>query len=366
MQVLTENIPRVVLQVLFEAGKILLESSPYIFFGLLIAGLLRSCIKPQSVVRHLGQGRVLPVIKASLFGIPIPLCSCGVLPMAAYLRRQGANRGAVTAFLIATPESGIDSIAITFALLGPFMAVIRPLAAMCTAVAAGISANFIKLAEENGAVEGKRFCDSNNTCNDNLNHSSSDGNVGQSWLKKAVSGIHFAFAELWDDLAPWFFLGLLLSGLITTLVPGNELHPYFGGGVLSMVLMLLVSLPMYICASASTPIAAALIIKGVSPGTALVFLLAGPASNMSSITVLFSILGRSVTLMYLFFVALCSIFFGLALDYCVEAESFRRSVAVGQGAEIIPPWLEIAAAVLLLILSVKPALRICGRLKSLL
>ncbi len=258
--------------VLNASWELLLDASIYILVGILAGGLLKVFLSPEYVARHLGSGRVRSVLKAALFGIPLPLCSCGVLPAAASLKKQGANNGATVAFLISTPESGVDSISITYALLDPLMTVARPVAAFLTAFIAGVAENTLQPPEEHwlGPAAGSSAdtCCAGKACGpeDPARHRSLPGKIG--------TGVRYAVGELWGDLAGWFFIGLGLAGLITTLVPDNLITGYLGGGLGAMLLMLLFGIPLYICATASTPIAAALILKGVSPGAALVFLLA--------------------------------------------------------------------------------------------
>jgi uncharacterized protein len=349
-----------------EAWHLLLESSIYILFGLLISGLLRVFLNPGTVAKHLGKGRYRSVFKAALLGIPIPLCSCGVLPAAATLKKQGANNGAVTAFLISTPESGVDSIAITYALLDPIMTVARPAAAFFTAFAAGISENIF--GKEQFEKEQKLVsqapdlsCPVDGCCDGNgcppENHAKH-----HTFFEKMNAGVRFATTEIWADLAPWFFFGLLLAGMITALVPENLISEYLGSGLSSMLIMLALGVPMYICATASTPIAAALILKGVSPGAALVFLLAGPATNITSLTVLTGILGRRATGIYLIAIAVSCVGFGLATDQIYALLDISAKAMVGQTSEVIPYHVELIGTLLLILLSIKPIYR---KLKSL-
>jgi uncharacterized protein len=339
-----------------EAWHLLLESSAYILFGLLMSGFLRVFLSPHSVARHLGQGRFRSVFKAALMGIPLPLCSCGVLPAAAGLRRQGANRGATTAFLISTPESGIDSIAISWALLDPVMTLARPVAAFTTAAAAGITENLISHGPEKEKIVPDLRCPVDACC-DGEECPPSEHARHHTFAEKILAGIRFAAIDVWGEMAAWFFTGLVLAGLITALVPEEVMGRFLGGGLLSMLLMLAVGIPLYVCATASTPIAAALILKGVSPGAALVFLLAGPATNVTSLTVLVGILGKRATAIYLAMIALFAVLFGLAVDQVYASMGFSARAMLGQAAEQIPLWAQGLGAAALLILSVRPVSR---------
>ncbi len=332
---------------------ILLAAAPYVLFGIAVAGVLKMFLSAEYVARHLGEGRVTSVVKAALFGIPLPLCSCGVLPAAAAIRKQGANNGATTAFLISTPESGVDSIAITYALLDPFMTLARPVVAFVTAMTAGVAVNLVDPPEATAPRSAASSCPVDDCC-DGVDCLPREHRGHHPLREKLTAGLRYAFTELWDDLAGWFMTGILLAGLITLIVPDEIVTTHLGGGLKAMLLMLVVGIPLYICATASTPIAAALIMKGVSPGAALVFLLAGPATNVTSLAVLVGILGKRAAGIYLFSIAVVSVLGGLALDLIYEGFGLSARALAGQSAEFLPGWLESAAAILLVALSVAP------------
>jgi hypothetical protein len=332
------------------------EASIYVFFGLLVGGMLKVFLDPSLVAKHLGAGRFRSVFKAALLGIPLPLCSCGVLPAAASLKRQGANNGAVTAFLISTPESGVDSIAISYALLDPLMTVARPVAAFFTAAAAGILENVVGGGASSGEVVVPNLACTVDACCPGTDCPAEEHRRHHTFLEKVRAGLGFALGDLWSDLAGWFTVGMLLAGAISVLVPPTIMGKYLGGGLPAMLLMLVIGVPLYICATASTPIAAALILKGVSPGAALVFLLAGPATNVTSLTVLFGLLGRRATAIYLGTLAVATVAFGLAVDRIYSALGILPQAVVGQAAEILPEPVKIVGAAALLILSIKPLL----------
>lgn len=342
-----------IFNILLQSWQILLESSIFILFGLLASGLLRVFLSPGVVSTHLGKGRFRSVFKASLLGIPIPLCSCGVLPAAAALKKQGANNGAVTSFLISTPESGVDSIAITYALMDPIMTIVRPVAAFFTAFSAGITENLIGRPDMSRPVIPDLSCPVDGCC-DGQHCDPEDHRHHHGLGEKVGAGMRFAFTDVWGDLAIWFFFGLLLSGMITVLVPETFFSRYMGGGFSAMLIMLVVGIPIYICATASTPIAAALILQGVSPGAALVFLMSGPATNITSLTVLFRILGGRAMAIYLSGIVICAIVFGLLVDQLYAFLGISARAMVGQAGEAIPFGLELAGAIFILILSIKP------------
>jgi uncharacterized protein len=339
--------------IFISSWQLLLEASIYIVFGLLISALLKVFLDPTMVVRHLGRGRFTSVFKAALFGIPIPLCSCGVVPAALSLKKQGANNGATTAFMISTPESGVDSIAVTYALIDPIMALARPLAAFFTAVFAGILENLLGYHAPGPSPGSDPKCAPDACCGGGDGSGDRQPPRDGFW-RKGMAGIRYAFAEFWGDLAGWFLFGILLAGIITTLIPENIVSDYLGGGLPAMLFMLVIGIPLYICASASTPIAAALILKGVSPGAALVFLLAGPATNVASLTVLFGTLGKRSAVIYLGAIATCAVGFGLVLDHVYAALGISATAMVDGTSELLPRWLETTATIVLLAVSIKP------------
>lgn len=284
-----------------------------------------------------------------------------MLPAAASLKKQGANNGATTAFLISTPESGVDSIALTYALLDPIMTVARPVAAFITAAVAGLAENVIGYEVKDVPAAPDLSCPIDGCC-DGVDCPPEEHRNHHTFSEKVGAGFGFAFGELWADIASWFFVGLILAGVITVLAPDNLMTRYLGGGLDSMLIMLVAGIPMYICATASTPVAAALILKGVSPGAALVFLLVGPTTNITSLTVVVKILGKRATALYLSFVALLGVAFGLLVDRVYMVFGLSPQALAGQAAEIIPDWAQLAGAFLLLALSIRPCWRACRSL----
>ena len=343
-------------QIIVSSWSLLQEASIYVVFGLLISGLLKVFLDPGMVARHLGQGRFASVFKAAILGIPIPLCSCGVLPAALSLKKQGANNGATTAFMISTPESGVDSIAVSYALLDPILTVARPVVAFITATIAGISENLIGYNKVTRNLQPNLGCPVDGCC-DGIDCPPEIHKNHHTLLEKIVAGMRFAFTDFWGDLAGWFLAGILLAGAITTLIPDDIFSRYLGSGWQAMVLMLAAGIPLYICATASTPIAAALILKGVSPGAALVFLLTGPATNVASLTVLVGILGKRAAALYVTAIAVCAVGFGMLLDQVYAFLDISAAAAAGQASEVMPGWLKWPAVLFLLAISVKPTAR---------
>lgn len=339
--------------VALSSWEMLRQAAIYILFGLLVGGMLKMFLSPAYVAAHLGKGRFSSVFKAALLGIPIPLCSCGVLPAATSLKKQGANNGATTAFLISTPESGVDSISITWALLDPIMTVARPVSAFISAFVAGCAENFFNPPAGAKKIAPDLSCPIDGCC-DGVDCPPEEHKKHHSFVEKMQIGTRYAAIDLWADLVGWFFVGILLAGLINVLVPDALIARYLGGGLGSMLLMLTFGIPLYICATASTPIAAAFIMKGVSPGTALVFLLVGPATNVTSLSVLVGLLGKRATGLYLVSIAVISVLCGLAVDALYLGLGISAVAAVGQAAEVLPGWLMTGATLLLLVFSVRP------------
>ena len=263
------------------------------------------------------------------------------------LHKQGANKGAVTSFLISTPESGVDSIAITYALLDPIMTVARPMVAFVTAFTAGIAENVTGPKMKAPSVAAKpppsqpKGRETQPACCES-------GSLRPSIGKKLVRELRFTFTDFWGDLAGAFFIGILLAGVIAAWIPESFFTTYLGGGMTAMSIMLVAGIPLYICATASTPIAAALILKGVSPGAALVFLLAGPATNMAAVAVVLRNLGWRSTIIYLVSIAGCALLFGVLVDAFYAAFDLSARAVAGEAADAIPAWLALACAIVLL------------------
>lgn len=345
-----------VLSVVYATWELLVDASLYMILGLVIGGMMRVALSPQQVAKHLGKGRFLPVFKAALIGVPLPLCSCGVVPAAATLRKQGANRGAVTAFLISTPESGVDSIAVTYALIDPIMAVARPVVAFVSALGAGMAQMLFFREKQRETVAPDLSCPIDGCC-DGVDCPAHVHRRHHTIHERVRGGLRFAFGELWNDLAGWFWVGMVLAGVITVMVPDDFAKAYLGGGLMAMLMMLVIGIPMYICATASTVIAASLIVKGVSPGAALVLMLAGPATNVASLTLVTGLLGKRATAVYLASIAVFSVLAGLVVDGIYSGLGIEASAVVRQASELVPQSVRVVAAIVLVGLSVRPLAR---------
>ncbi len=454
--------------ILLASWEIFVEAAPYLIFGFGIAGLLNILVPDQKIVEYLGSsaGKVRSVINASLAGLPLPLCSCGVIPAAMSIRKRGANRGATLSFLISTPQTGVDSIAITYALLDPIMTVFRPIATLVTAILAGLADNLLigeeeKKEEEKKEKEKKKddrgkktgvfavstlpgtsaqpsasgrdsysSCDSEcgPTCGpacgcgslenpgpgkteaanpmtlnkpstekishstlstqtiptqtiptqtiptqDNSENPSQDetasfgcscgcsGNESKEDRKsqeieegkkpfqtRLFEGMKYAYIELLGDISKWMLIGILFAGIISYLVPESLIRDYLGGGLSSMLVMLVVGIPLYICATASTPLAATLVAKGMSPGTAFVFLLAGPATNAATVTMVARFLGKRSAALYLGVISLCALGAGVLLDFLYLKLGISATATLGSAGEMLPETVKLGFAALLL------------------
>lgn len=290
------------------------EMSPYLLFGFLLAGLMHAFIPGTLYSQYLAKPNFRSVWFAAMLGIPLPLCSCGVIPTAMSLRKEGASKGATASFLIATPQTGVDSIIATFSLMGLPFAIIRPIAALVTALFGGTMVN--------------TFCN-DNTQNNNKkevlniekhNHSCSCGccdnekKAPKSFTGKLKEALEYAFLEMMEDIGKWLVVGLIVAGLITVLVPDSFFEIFKDNSFLSMLLVLCFAVPMYLCATGSIPIAVALMMKGLTPGAGLVLLMAGPACNMASILVINKVMGRKTLITYLASIITGAVGFGLIID----------------------------------------------------
>ncbi len=332
----------------------LVEMAPYMCLGFIMAGLLHVFVNPRIVLKYLGRGRVKSVLYATLLGIPLPLCSCGVLPATAGLKKQGATDGASMAFMIATPETGVDSMAVTYALLDPIMTVFRPLAAFITSLAAGIIQNFCGKTYNptETKIEPDLSCKVDNCC-DGINCPPEVHRHHHTLFEKLSASFKYGFGEILDDISGWLILGIAIAGAISVLVPDTFMKTYLDGGLHSMLIMLVVGVPFYICATSSTPIAAALILKGVSPGAALVFLLAGPATNAATISVVYGLFKKRATMIYLSCIAASAVVMGLFLDEVYAWFHITASSVAGEAGAFIPHWVGVVPAVILSILILK-------------
>ncbi len=333
--------------ILLESARLMNKMAPYLLFGFLFAGILHIFFSPEKIAAHLGKGNLASVIKASLFGIPLPLCSCGVIPAALALRRKGASAGAVLAFLITTPTTGIDSIFATYALMGGLFTGFRIAASFVAGVVAGILANiFLKDAPPHAVEE--KGC---KMCGHETEHK-------HSFAEKITGALRYAFSGLLGEVAGWLVAGVLAGGAISYFIPEGFFSALLGAGWVAYLVMFLIGTPMYVCATGSIPIAASMMLKGLSPGAAFIFLLSGPATNTVTITVMMKELGRKAVAVYLGSIFVASMALAFALD---KIWAVFAAPAAGHGmmahSNMLPPWVEYASTALLLLLICYSALR---------
>ncbi|MBB1269625.1 SO_0444 family Cu/Zn efflux transporter [Shewanella sp. SR44-3] len=440
--------------------ELFLESAPWLLLGLILAGLLKVFVPMAWMQKQLGGHGVKSVVKAALIGAPLPLCSCGVIPAAVGLRRSGASKAATTSFLVSTPETGVDSITVSYVLLGPFMAIIRPIAAITSAIVAGLlvgkdeaepskpvatsapespsnmaatpskssccasKASPVVIAEplvkpssssccastktDTAAPElfteiaaaapvktssccastktatetavpsaipdteiTKTSCcastsESNNVSKEAHSHTESTDSEAccaatqdtatelkdKSIISRIGTGLHYAATDLVRDTTMWLLVGLFFAALVQTYVPTDFLAQW-GDGILAMLVMVIVSVPMYICATASTPIAAGLLLAGVSPGAVLVFMMAGPATNIATLGVVVKELGKRALFGYLGGVLGVALAFGVLVNYLVDTFGFVVMPQIGEEHALLPHGLVVTSGIILAILMAK-------------
>ncbi|RHW74716.1 SO_0444 family Cu/Zn efflux transporter [Colwellia sp. RSH04] len=403
------------MQLISNFWQLFVLSAPWLMLGLFIAGIINVYLPKDFLNKHLGSDGLFTTIKAAIIGAPMPLCSCGVIPAALGLRRAGASKSATTAFLVSTPETGVDSISVSYVLLGPFMAIIRPIAAITSAIVAGVLVGKDKekeTLESNSALSNETeklaTCCSNEgestsnsahvtekiqptgCCNqqENIeNEASTCGNNGRiqcndeasspeketnccdikektekessccnsklneksSMWQRMKQAVAFSCTKLLSDTAKWLLIGLVFAAIIQTYVPVSFFSQW-GSGILAMLVVILISIPMYVCATASTPIAAGLLLSGVSPGAVLVFMLAGPATNIATLGVVGSELGKRAVFSYLTGVIGVAVLFGFLTDMLVAHYNFSVAPMIGEHHEVLPHWLSQGSAILLVFL----------------
>jgi uncharacterized membrane protein YraQ (UPF0718 family)/copper chaperone CopZ len=312
--------------------------APYLLLGFLIAGILYVYFPKERVSKYLGKSNFGSVLNATLIGIPLPLCSCGVIPTGISFFKNGASRGSSVSFLISTPQTGVDSILATYSLLGLPMAIIRPVIALITGLLGGLVTN--------STIKGENLTAENETANVNSNPSIPDSN-------RFVRMMHYAFVEFLQDISKWLIIGLLIAALMAVLIPDNFFIDYINNEYLSMLVVLIAAIPLYVCATGSVPIAAVLLIKGLSPGAAIVFLMAGPATNAATMTVIGNVMGKKTLYAYMTSIITGAIIFGIIVNEWLPRQWFTDFIAMdhhGEHVHFIPEWLKITSGVLLVLL----------------
>jgi hypothetical protein len=336
------------LEALFDLSNAM---APYILFGLLFAGVLHELVPESVVSKHLGKSSILSVIKATVFGIPLPVCSCGVVPLATSIKKSGASNGSTLAFLISTPITGADSILATYGMFGWAFTIYRVITSMIISIIAGVLANFYGDKEEEKKPKSafsmaapskptmsmnfvsspmksskkEEVCESACGCDNTPQEKSFS-------LKKAFT---YAFGTLLKDIASPLFMGLILGAIITVAIPQNLSEILIEYSWLSYIITIAIAIPMYVCATASLPIAAGLMLAGVSPGAAFVFLSAGPATNTVTIGVVKKMLGTKTLYIYLGTIIIGSVLFGFGLDYVLRDVSVKEMIHMHEDASLM-------------------------------
>ncbi|MDP8262083.1 MAG: SO_0444 family Cu/Zn efflux transporter [Candidatus Ancaeobacter aquaticus] len=327
-------------KVVMDTAEIFNSMSPFLLLGLFFAGIIHVYVPTNKIGKSIGKKTTSSVTKAALWGIPLPLCSCGVIPAALSLRKHGASKGATLSFLVSTPETGVDSIAITYSLLDPLFTIFRPVAAFVTAMTCGIAENFFSRKEKEEEI--KVTEDVCRICNENEKPGHS-----HSPLRKIWRIFEYGYIEFLGDIGKWLFIGIIAAGMITAIIPEGFFTRFIGQGFLEMIIMLIAGIPLYICASATTPIAASLIVVGVSPGAALVFLLSGPATNLATLTVVWKYIGKKSAVIYLLSIAVTSLLMGLALNFIYSYFDMHVVTQLGKHAECIPHSFRVVCSIIL-------------------
>lgn len=337
-------------QFIIDFIEILNEMSPYLMLGFFFAGLLKVAFPQRIIDKYLGQKNNKSVLNASLIGIPLPLCSCGVIPTGISFFKSGATKGSSVSFLISTPQTGIDSILVTYSLLGLPFAIIRPFIALATGFFGGVLTNKVDDSDENQTLEQDTSCCSTSE-KDNCGCEPND----KKQKSKIYTLFHYAFVEFLQDISKWLIIGLILAAVISVLIPDDFFSSFIGNDLIGMFVILIASIPLYICATSSVPVAAVLMMKGLSPGAALVFLMAGPATNAATITVLNKVLGRKTMWAYLISIISGAIVFGLLIDNFLPREWFtfgglHHHMSGHEGHWELPNWLKWGSSISLSLL----------------
>ncbi len=317
--------------------------APYIVFGLFFAGILHELVPDTLVSKHLGKDSIGSVIKATIFGVPLPVCSCGVIPLATSIKKSGASKGATLSFLISTPITGVDSILATYGIFGWAFMIYRVVTSMIISITAGVLANIFDIKEPpkpkfslatpnkidmsftpNIQKEQELTCKGSCECEERQREKFS-----------LIKALRYAFVTLLGDIASPLLVGLILGAVITVAIPANLSEILIEYSWLSYLIVIAIAVPMYVCATASLPIAAGLMLSGVSPGAAFVFLSAGPATNTVTIGVVKKMLGERVLYIYLSTIVLGSVIFGFGLDYLLRDISVKEMIHMDEEAGII-------------------------------
>ena len=299
------------IKLIYSFWEISAQMAPYLLFGFLMAGILSVMISGDYIKKHLGNDGFLQIIKATLFGVPLPICSCGVVPLAVSLKKSGASKGAVMAFITSTPQTGIDSIIATYGMIGLPIAILRIITATISGILVGIFTNLFCKSEKIEDIKQSSCCCSAETAKKEESCCSAETAKKENIIKNIL---HYSFIKLPSDFALSLVLGLILTAIMTYFIPENFFQDKFDNEFLSMLLMVGIGIPIYICSISSIPLAVGLIVTGISPGAAFVFLVAGPATNIASLTVFIKTLGKKPVFIYLITVVITAILTGIFIN----------------------------------------------------
>jgi len=312
-----------------------------LLIGFFIAGIFSIFVSPEFIQRHLGKKGILSAIKAAFMGVPLPVCSCGVIPVSASLRKNGASKSATVSFLISTPQTGVDSIVVTYSLMGLAFGIFRPLAALLSGILGGIFEFLLEKEDEGSADIEVEPCCGGAACDVDNNKSSKE-------KKSFIQALRYGFIELPQDISSALLIGLLVSGVISILVPEDFFASFLGSNIfLQYIVMLVIGIPVYVCSTGSVPVALALVMKGISPGAALVFLMSGPATNAATISTIWKIMGRRSLMIYLSTIAISSLLSGYLFDRFIGTIDLSHA---NQHIMELPLFKHISGAILILIL----------------
>lgn len=332
-----------------ELLSIALTAAPWLLLGLVIAGLIKAWMPEHLLQRWMGGRGLGSITRGAVIGMPLPLCSCGAIPTALALHRGGAGRGPTTSFLISTPGVGVDSMLITSVLLGPLMALARVLGALVTAIVTGILVGFTGQAALPKSTPASSCCASKGCAAKEV----SDETGAAAKATGVRAGLMYAFSDLLDDISRWMFAGLLLAGVLVTFVPPETLVG-FSGGLLALLLMAVIGIPLYICATAATPVAAGLLLAGISPGMALVFLLAGPVTSLATLAILRREFGSQALAVYLGSILLVTVLIGWVFDKGLAMTGWDPVQQASQVQELLPASVEWLALAVLVLVAIRP------------
>jgi hypothetical protein len=318
---------------LIELVRLVNEMAPYLLLGFLFAGILRVVFPRRIIARYMGKNNFRSALNASLLGVPMPLCSCGVLPTGIGFYKNGASRGSTISFLISTPQTGVDSMLATYSLLGLPLAIIRPVVALVTGVFGGVMGN---VADRNGG--------------DDKNKAEAGGEDHERSFRELW---RYGFVELLQDISKWLIIGMLVAAFLSVLIPADFFTESISSEYLAMLLMLGASVPLYICATGSIPIAAVLLMKGLSPGAALVLLMAGPATNIATMAVIGNTMGKRSLWVYLLTIVGGALFFGVVINEFIPRDWIIGAIPInlhGEGHEHSTGWFQWLSSALLVLL----------------